>query len=66
MAIDETEQFLRKNDPEYKDKKRVHRADYPYLTEWQLVRRQMTEIPVSNLSKKQRKRVNCLGDSNDL
>ena len=66
MMIDEAEEFLRKNDPAYKDKKRIRVEECPYLTRWQLLRRQALEIPVSNLSKKQRKRVHCVEESNEL
>lgn len=64
--VDEAEEFLRKNDPSYRDKKRIRIAERPYLTRWQLLRRQALEIPVSNLSKKQRCCVNCADESNEL
>jgi hypothetical protein len=56
------EDFLREHDPQFL-RKNKRAAEYPYLSKRQAFNRYMREIPISNLSNKQRRRSPKLGDS---
>lgn len=63
---EETLKFLRENDPLFTSKKRKKLMEYNYHTERQSNIRRSTEIPLSNLSMKQKLRCAKLGDSIDF
>ena len=47
--MDETEKWLRENDPDFKNYTMRRRSEYPFHTTRQEFLRQQREIPVSNL-----------------
>ena len=47
--MDETEKWLRENDPDFKNYTMRRRSEYPFHTARQEFLRQQREIPVSNL-----------------
>lgn len=62
-----TLQFLRDNDSEYFKKrgKKSNKIDYPYLSAKQTKTVSSLEIPLSNLSNKQRLQCPQIGDGHD-
>lgn len=63
-----TNDFLRKHDSEYFHKTgyKSNMIEYPYHSEAQQKERNSTEIPLSNLSNRQRMKCPEFGDSHDF
>ena len=58
-----TIQFLRENDPLFLCKKKNKKMEYPYLTKRQQNLRNKKEVPLSNLTTRQKLKCPKLGDS---
>lgn len=65
MVTDVAEEFLRKHDPLYKRKNRKKLLAHSYLSDRQVNIRAGKEIPLSNLSNKQRNKCPSFGDAHD-
>ena len=60
---DDTEKWLRENDPEYRDYKKRRHSEYPFHSNWQKFSRGRKELVVSSFIGRHTRRIN-LGDGN--